>query len=69
MSQPYAEAMAVHMDVQYKPYDTSFRGKYGGIITFAQFEQGNILTKTRENAESGNESDDNSVMPPLIGEE
>ena len=33
---------------------------------FAQFEEGNILTKTRNDAESGN---DDSIMPPLLSEE
>ena len=29
---------------------------------FAQFEEENILTKTRNNAESGDESDNKSIM-------
>ena len=29
---------------------------------FAQFEEGNILTKTRNDAESGNESNNESIM-------
>ena len=29
---------------------------------FAQFEEGNILTKTRNNAESGDEYDNKSIM-------
>ena len=36
---------------------------------FAQFEKGNIWTKTRKNSESGHESNDDSVMPPLLREE
>ena len=45
------------------------RGETGNIITFAQFEEWNILTKTRNDAESGDESDSNSIMPPLLSEE
>ena len=36
--------------------------KTGDIITFAQFDEGNILTKTRNDAESGNESDNKSIV-------
>ena len=36
---------------------------------FAQFEEGNIWTKTRNDAESGDKSDDDSIMPPLLSEE
>ena len=34
----------------------------GDVITFTQFEEGNILTKTRNDAESGDESDNESIM-------
>ena len=50
-------------------YATSLRRKTGDIITFAQFEEGNIRTKTFNDEESGDESNDNSIMPPLIIEE
>ena len=36
---------------------------------FKQFEEGNVLSETRDDAESGDKSDDDSVMPPLISEE
>ena len=36
---------------------------------FTQFEEGNLLSQTRDDAENGDESDDNSVLPPLISEE
>ena len=55
--------------VKYTPCVTSSRGKKGDIITFTQFEEGNIWTKTRNDAESGDESDDNSIMPPLLSKE
>ena len=34
----------------------------GNVITFAQFEEGNILTETRNDTESGDESDSESLM-------
>ena len=32
----------------------------------AQFEEGGLLSDTRENAKIGDKFDDNSIMPPLI---
>ena len=68
--------MAVRPAVSYTPYATSSRGETGGIITFAQFEEGglllettNLLAKSFDNMESNNKSDDDSNMPPLISEE
>ena len=52
--------------VTYTPCATSLRKKTGDIITFTQFEEGNILTKTRNNTES---NDDNSIILPLMSEE
>ena len=43
--------------VTYTPYGTSSRKQTGDIIKFTQFEEGNIWTETRNNAESGDESD------------
>ena len=68
-SQPYSEAMSMHPAVTYTPCATSLRGETGNLITFAQFEEGEILTKTCNNAESGDKSNDDSVMPPLLSEE
>ena len=48
--------------VKYTPYGPSSREKTGDIITFSQFEEGNILTKTRNDAEIGDESDNKSIM-------
>ena len=48
--------------VTYTPYATSSREQTGNVITFAQFEEGNILTETRNDAESGDESDNESIM-------
>ena len=58
MSQPYSESMAMLPAVTYTPCDISLRGKTGDIITFAQFEEGNLSAKTRYGAESSDESDD-----------
>ena len=48
--------------VTYTPYDTSMKEQSGDIITFTQFEEGNILTKTCNDAKSGDESDNESIM-------
>ena len=47
MSQPYSEAMLMHPEVTYTPCATSSREKTGDII----------LTKTLNNAEIGDKSD------------
>ena len=39
-----------------------FEGTTGNIISFAQFEEGNIVTKNSNDAESGDESDNESIM-------
>ena len=52
-----------------KPSAAPLREQTDNIIMLAQFEEGNILTKTRNDAESGDESDDDSIMPPLLSEE
>ena len=54
--------MAVRLAVTYTPYATSSKEQNGDVITLAQFEEGNILTETRNDAESGDESDDESIM-------
>ena len=75
-SQPYAEAMAIQTDVSYTPRATSSREQTGNIVTFSQFEEvnllsetQNLLSKTRDDTESGNKYDKNSTMPPLSSEE
>ena len=45
-------------EVMYAHCATSSREKTGDIITFTKFEEGNVLSKTLNNAESGDESDD-----------
>ena len=62
--------------VSYPPYATSSRELTGDIMMSAQFEEGdllsetqNLLSKTRDDAQHGNEFDDNSTISPLISEE
>ena len=55
--------------VSYTPYTTYSRGGNGNIITFAKFEEGNLLSETRDNTEISNKSNEDSTMPPLISEE
>ena len=73
MSQTYAEVMAMRPAVSYIPCDTSSKEQTGNIITLSQFEEGNLLSKTREDVESddksGEESDEDLIMPPLISVE
>ena len=61
-SRPYAEAMAMRLTVTYTPYATSSKEQTGNVITFAQFEEGNLLSETCSNTESGEESDRESTM-------
>ena len=68
-SQPHSEAMDMHPGMAYTPCATSSREQTGDIITFTKFEEGNILTKTLNDAESGDESYDYSIMPPLLNKE
>ena len=43
--------------VTYSPYATSSKEQTGNVITFAQFEGRDIITETRKDTESGEESD------------
>ena len=52
--------------VSYIPYTTYSKVQTGDIIMFAQFEEGVLLPETRDTTESGAESDDNLIIPPLI---
>ena len=68
-SQPYSEEMVMSPAVTYTSCAVFLREKTGDKFTFAQFEAGNILTKTCNNAESGDKSNDDSTMPALLSEE
>ena len=54
--------MEMHPAVTYTPYATSSKEQTGDVITFAQFEEGNLLTETCNNTESGDESDSESII-------
>ena len=49
--------MAMRPAVTYTPYATSSKEQTGDVITFAQFEEGNLLSETRNDIESGDKSD------------
>ena len=68
-SQLYSEAMVMLLAVTYTPCATYSRKQTGNIITFAQFEKGNLLTKNRNDTESGDKSDDESIMTIDSGDE
>ena len=57
----------------YIPCAKSSREQNGDIITFTHFETGNLLSETHEDVESdekiGDESDEESIMPPLLSSE
>ena len=61
-SQPYAEAMAMRPAVTYTPYTTYSKEQTSDVITFAQFDEGNLLSETRNDTESDDESDSESIM-------
>ena len=55
--------------MSYIPYATSSKDQTGDITTYAQFEEGGLLSETRDDKESGNESDEYSTFAPLNSEE
>ena len=61
-SRPYSEAMVMRPAGTYTTYAMSSKEQTGDVITFAPSEQGNIFTKTSKYAESGDESDNESIM-------
>ena len=61
-SRPYAEAMAMCLTVTYTPYATSSKEQTSNVITFVQFEEGDLLTETRNNTESDDESNSKLIM-------
>ena len=61
-SRPYSEVMAMHLTVTYTPYATSSKEQTGDVITFAQFEEGGLLTKARNDTEIGDKKDSESLM-------
>ena len=61
-SRPYAEAMAMRPTVTYTQYATSSKEQTGDVITFTQFEEGDLLTETRNDTEIGDKSNSKSIM-------
>ena len=61
--------MDMNSGVTYIPYAKSSKEKTVDMVTFAQFEEVNLLSENREDAESGDKSDDDSIMTALISEE
>ena len=52
----------MRLAVTYTLFLTSSKEQTGNVIIFPQFDEGNIWTETRNNAESGDESDSKSLM-------
>ena len=50
------------LEVTYTPYATSLKEQTGDVITFAQFEEGNILTETCNFTESSDKYNSKSLM-------
>ena len=61
--------MAMRTSVMYTPCATSLREQTGDIITFTQFEEGNILSENCNDTESGDESNDDSITLSLLSRE
>ena len=61
-SRPYAKATAMRPTVTYTPYATYPKEQTGDVIMFAQFEEGNLISETRKDTLSDDESDSESIM-------
>ena len=61
-SRPYSEAMEMRPEVTYTLYATSSKEQAVDVITFTQFEEGDLLTATCNDTESGDESNSESLM-------
>ena len=48
--------------VTYTPYATSSKEQTGNVITFAECEEGNLITETCNDTESGDKSNRESIM-------
>ena len=59
----------MRLDVSYTPYTTYLKEKPGDITKLSQSEEGNIWSETSDNSESGDKSDNNSIIPPLLTKE
>ena len=69
---PYSEAMDMRPSVIYTPCYMSPREQTGDVITLTQFEEGNLpfeinsSSEPRNDVESGDQSDEDSIMSPLL---
>ena len=52
----------MRLTVMYTPYAMSSKEQTGNVITFTNFEEGNLVTETRNYTESGDESESKSIM-------
>ena len=52
----------MHPAVTYTLYATSSKEQTGDVITFTKFEEENILSETRNDTESGDKSNKESIM-------
>ena len=59
----------MHPVMTYTSCATSLKEQTGNIITFINFEEGDLLSKNHNDVESGDEYNDDSVMPPLLSKE
>ena len=61
-SRTYSEAMVMRPEVTYTLYATSLKEQTSDVITFAQFEEGYLLSETHNDTESDDASDIESIM-------
>ena len=54
--------MAMRPAVMYTSYATSSKEQTGDVIRFTQFEEGNLLSETRNDTESDDETNSESIM-------
>ena len=54
--------MAMRPTVMYTPYTTSPKEQTGNVITFKKFEEGNLMSETRNDTECSDEYDSESIM-------
>ena len=56
------EILTQSTDSELPTLPTDFEKQTGNVITFAQFEEGNLISETRNDTESGDEFDNESIM-------
>ena len=63
------KAINMHLVVSYTPYATYPKEQTDDMVMLAQFEEGNLIYDTCDNAESSEKPNNNLTIPPLISEE